>query len=267
MQRDNQIWTSLEELAAAITAHYSVTDPTTTLAQYLEQVKQYPLYLDWFDRIEAILRSLGPLEVIEYGSGPGILAQRVSVQCSNCTYTAVEPSPIFRNMTLAQHPKAQVVDQTAETYSAPTPADFIIATATYHHFHDKPTALSNIFRNLKPGGTLIIADTFLPHYEFNAVYDPTNKAAFIDCVMRYVSAQIYAMPNPSLSDIADQVRTAMLDTIRIEELKVCVDILKHQLDSMGFVQTKIELMIRDDVHIPYEELGWYFITTKKPTTS
>ncbi len=259
----NKIWNTPEEIAYAVMQGYSVTDKETIRKQYLAQVAQYPLYEKWFEKIEAILTS--PQIVVEYGSGPGVLAERLKDNKNVLSYTAIEPGETFREMTIECNPKAFVFDATAETYVLPGGNffDCAIATATYHHFHDKVKSLDNIYRNLKIGGQLIIADGFLPVYEFDENFNPTDKAEFVDAVMKYVSAQIKLMPNPTEADIEDQMRTAILDTLRVEELKVCMPILEKQLALVGFQEVKIELMRQDDERVNYNHLGWYFVTAKK----
>ena len=162
-----------------------------------------------------------------------------------------------------QNPNAIVLDGAAETYISETLYDLAIATATYHHFNDKLLALKTIYRNLYPGGMLIIADGFLPEYRFDENFNPVARVEFVDAVMKYVSAQIKFMPNPSEADIEDQMRTAILDTLRIEELKVCVPIVLKQLELAGFREVNIELMKRNDSAVNYNNLGWHFITAKK----
>lgn len=258
------IWESPEELASVITQGYSVTDKEKIRAQYLEQVKQYPLYGEWFDRIDAILRKLPPNRfVIEYGSGPGILAGRLKDNPNVGNYIAIEPNETFREMTAEQNPKAIILKEIAETYMHPDSADVVVETGAYHHMHDKPKALQNMFANLRKDGKLIFADVFLPNYGFDEQFMPTDKKEFFGGVMRYAAAQIKSMLSPSEADIEDQIRTAFLDALRIEELKVCTPILQKQLEQTGFKNIAIELMTGDNPNIDYKTLGWYFITADK----
>lgn len=260
----NLIWNSVEELAAVVQAGYSVTDPITIRTQYLKQVEQYPLYKEWFNKIEKIIVSnLSNVSVIEYGSGPGILTGSLS-KCRNIEqYIVVEPNSIFREMTLSENPKAVVIDSVAEKHTQNEPVDYVLATGAYHHFYDKPLAIQNIYNNLKTNGSLIIAEVFIPNYEFDAMYKPTDKKEFLDKVMKYAAEQIKSMLDPESADIEDQVRTAILDTCRIEELKVCINILKDQLEKIGFRNIEMTLMKGTDQKINYETLGWYFVTAQK----
>jgi hypothetical protein len=132
-----------------------------------------------------------------------------------------------------------------------------------HHFSDKVKSLKNIYHNLYPGGMLVIADGFLPEYQFDNNFNPVDKTEFLNSVMKYVAAQIKFMPSPSEADIEDQMRTAMLDLFRIEELKVCISILEKQLSMAGFSEINIELMSRPDDKVNYENLGWYFVSAKR----
>ena len=259
------IWTSVEKLAESLQDAYSVTGKETIRKQYLEQVKQYPLYLEWFDKIVSqIDQEEKPVRVLEYGSGPGLLAEKLVGHRNISNYLTVEPERIFREMTAERTGSLDsVIEGTAEEYYAPNSVDLVVATATYHHFSDKPKALKNIYKNLRFGGNLIIADVFLPNYKFNSNYDPTDKTEFVESVMKYTATQIKSMPNPKTADIIDQIKTAFLDTLRVEELKVCIPIIQNQLSKTGFSDVRCELMTGEDNSIEYCVLGYYYITAKK----
>lgn len=261
----NPLWDSLSDLAKNIQQTYSVTGKEAIKKQYLGQVQQYPLYLKWFDMIEEFVNKQGDnLKILEYGSGPGLLAGKLIKNAKVKEYLAVEPEEIFREMTLEEtENKAKVIDAKGENYTNLESQDIIIATATYHHFYNKIKALKNIYSNLKKGGTLIIADVFIPEYEFDNNYNPKNKSAFIERVLEYTSAQIMSMPSPKTEDIADQIKTAFLDTLRIEELKVCLPIIKKQLEEIGFKNIKYELMKGDNDKLNYTHLGYHFLTATK----
>ncbi len=266
---NNQIWTSIEELGDTVCSGYSVTNPENILNQYLAQVRQYPLYTEWFDRIEKFILELNKqVNVLEYGPGPGILAQRLITVHLIEKYTTVEPEKLFRNMVSRRTGnKANVINETAETYIRPCSSDIVVMTATYHHFHDKLKAMRNVCTNLRPGGYVLIGDAFIPQYEFDDSYNPVRKDEFLKKIIDYASAQILAMPNPKKNDIADQIRTMILDVLRIEELKVCVQITLSQLQKAGFEQISSTLMKLNNPNIDDRDLGYYFITAKKPQVS
>ena len=114
-QDNNHLWGSLDELACALRTTYSVSDPVAMREQYLNQVRQYPLYVAWFDKIIShIEQSPKKLDVLEYGSGPGILAKRIVNHFNVNSYTAIEPERTFREMTSHETMgKAQVLEGTA----------------------------------------------------------------------------------------------------------------------------------------------------------
>lgn len=264
-KNSNQIWESINELGEALQKGYSVTDPETIKKQYLAQVKQYPLYLDWFDRIEKIIKKQNkPVKILEYGSGTGLLAGRLIRNKMVEKYVVVEPEKMFREMTKKEtRGKAKIIDGTGENYSNKNYFDIIIATATYHHFFNKPKAIKNFYDNLKNNGLLIVAEVFIPEYKIDNNYNPSTKVQFIENVLKYASAQILAMPKPKEADVIDQIKTAFMDILRIEELKVCISVLRKQLKQAGFKQIKKELMKGKDKKINYTNLGYYFIVAKK----
>lgn len=261
---NNKIWQSIDELAEKIQEGYSVTDPKAIGEQYMATVAQYPFYQKWFDKILEVVRQNNYTSVIEYGPGPGVLAGKLAGSGVVKNYLGVEPGEIFRQMTKQEvGDLGEVVDTLAEDLITDTKFDCAVATAAYHHFENKPEAIKKIFGNLKEGGIAIFAEVFLPDYKFDADFNPTDKKEFSESVLRYCAAQILAMPNPKSADIVDQIKAAWLDTLRIEELKVCVPILLAQLHSAGFKNIEDELMIGDNSNIDYKTLGWHFITAKK----
>lgn len=264
-KNSNQIWKSIRELGEVLQKGYSVTDKKAIRKQYLEQVKQYPLYLEWFKKIEKIINSQSdPVNVLEYGSGPGILAKILTKNKKVGEYVAIEPEKMFREMTKKETAeKAKAFDGTGENYRSKNKFDIIIATATYHHLFDKSKALENFHHNLENGGQLIIAEVFIPDYGFDKNYNPSNKGEFIENILKYASAQILSMPKPKEADIIDQIKTAFMDILRIEELKVCLPILLKQLKNIGFRDVRFELMKGKNKKINYLNVGYYFVTSKK----
>ena len=261
----NKIWKDIDSLAETLQQSYSVTGKKQILIQYLEQVKQYPLYTKWFDKIEAHLDAgKDEVSIIEYGPGPGLLAERLVAHPKVKSYIGIEPDQIFIEMTKERIGKNGSLEKNVcEKHISKIPKDLIVMTATYHHFYDKPKALANCYTSLKKGGELIIAEVFLPDYKFDAQYNPANKKEFIESVLSYASAQIKSMPNPRIEDISDQIKTAFLDIMRIEELKVCPEIVKDHLQKTGFKDIRMELMKPESKDIDANYLGYWYVTAKK----
>ncbi len=260
------IWSGLAELADAVQETYSVSGKSAIREQYLNQVRQYPLYMQWFDRVkEAVNKKGRSVSVLEYGPGPGLLAEMLADRAGVSSYTAIEPNDVFIEMTNERVGKlGKVVKGDAESYIADEKADIVVATASYHHFNNKPKALEMIRKNLKDGGNLIIADVFLPDYRYDANYDPVDKVEFVTAVLRYTAAQIMGMPDPKNADVADQVKTAILDVTRIGEQKVCLPILLEQLGKAGYKDARYEHMQGKDNKMDYASLMYYFVRAEAP---
>ena len=266
MKKDNSdgLLGSLDEIGKILQSSYSVTGEKAIKKQYMNQVKQYPLYLRWFDKISSAIPKNKDLVIIEYGSGPGLLSKKIIGNHKIEKYIVIEPEKIFREMTnKITNKRVKIINSMAEKFEYKNKADFIVATATYHHMHDKLKALKKIHKNLKKGGELIMGDVFIPEYSLNKDYNPKNKVEFVEKVLLYVTEQIISMPDPKREDIIDQIKTAFLDILRIEELKVCISVLKKQLRDVGFKDIKIELMKIKSRKINNKNLGWYFIRAKK----
>lgn len=265
MNNANQIWNSLDELAKSVQETYSVTGKQAIKEQYFNQIQQYPLYFSWYDKIKDELdKSAEPIRILEYGSGLGLLAEMLVNHPKVKPYTALEPEQIFCEMTADKiGSKGKIIKDCAESYIDNRSQDLIIGMASYHHFYDKPKALQNIYNNLKDDGQLIIADAFLPNYSFDSKYNPVNKTEFTSSVLQYATAQILSMPNPQSADVVDQIKTAILDISRIEELKVCFPICLEQLQKTGFKNIIYEHMHGADKNKDYGSLGYYFIKAKR----
>lgn len=259
----SSLWSSLGELTAALLNGYSVTDDLRK--QYEEQVKQYPLYPVWFEKVIGCLDAEEhKVRVTEYGPGIGILAEKLVSHPKVAEYVAIEPDEKFAEKTReVTGNKAKIIKSTAEEYVNPNSTDRIILTASYHHFSDKPRALKNIYTNLMNGGEVIMGEVFLPHYEYDENYDPVDKRVFVQSVLKYAAAQIKAMPSPREEDIADQISTAILDMARIEEKKVCESIVREQLKRTGFSYINIERMEGNNPAVNYDPLGYRFVTARK----
>ena len=254
-----------KEIADVIISIYSVGDDKDSVNQYISTVSQYPLYPQWFEKIiKGLDKKKELVDVLEYGPGPNPFSKIIANHPKVKRYTAIEPKENYREIIREEISNlGKVINSTAEEYDAPDSADVIIATAAYHHFHDKPKAISNMHKNLRDGKELIIADVFTENYEFDENYDPVDKKDFVNKMARYAAAQIMAMPNPSSWDIEDQIKTFVLDVMRIGELKVCPNIIKTQLQNSGFKNLAITKMMGNDPKIDYGVLGYYFITAKK----
>ncbi len=261
-----KIWNSVDELASVLQKAYSVTEIVKLKQKYMQQLEQYPLYEGWFRRIEQIVdEEKKPGSVIEYGPGPGLLAEILARNSNVSELICVEPDRAFFDMTNERIKRynAKTVLSTAEEFSNPDFADVIINVATYHHLDDKPLALGNMHGNLKEDGKLIIADVFVPDYDFDENYQPKERIQFTEGKLLNGAAQILGMPNSGLDEIVDQIKTTLLEVIGIEEMKVCIPVLRRHLEEAGFNNITIELMKGENKLLDYGAYGWYFITAQK----
>lgn len=120
------------------------------VAEIFDQVRpDYPpAAVDW-------LTGPGRLTVIELGAGTGKLTRGLSA--AGHDVLAVEPAPEMIAMLQQNVKRVRSAVATAEAIPAPSrSADVVVASHSFHWF-DKPEALPEIARVLRPGGRLAVA--------------------------------------------------------------------------------------------------------------
>ncbi len=115
-----------------------------------------------------IVQSLGTLEwgatVVELGTGPGLLAIELHKLWPLVRFIGVDPcSEMLRiakkNAGEAGMPGFEASEGTAEEIPLASPsADLVISQSSFHEWEDPHRGLVEVFRILKPGGSLILKD-------------------------------------------------------------------------------------------------------------
>lgn len=103
-----------------------------------------------------------PLVGVDLGSGTGRFTPALAEAFGGPIH-GVEPAGGMRRAAEAGsiHPRVSYVAGRAEAIPLPdASADFVLMFLSYHHVADKPAAAREILRVLKPGGRLILRNTF-----------------------------------------------------------------------------------------------------------
>jgi SAM-dependent methyltransferase len=119
----------------------------------------------WIDAFAAVLPERRPLAGLDVGSGTGRLTPALARAFG--PVTGVEPAVRMREIAQAQspHPDVEYVAGSAEELPVPSgSADYALMFLSWHHVQDKPRAVEELARVLKPGGRLLLRSNFSDHH-------------------------------------------------------------------------------------------------------
>jgi hypothetical protein len=73
------------------------------------------------------------------------------------------------------------------------------------------------------------------------------------------------MSAPEIPDVVDQITTAILDIMQIEEMKVCVGVLEEQLRQVGYDIHTCNLLHTGKNDARAASRGWYYVVASRAT--
>jgi ubiquinone/menaquinone biosynthesis C-methylase UbiE len=139
------------------------------------------LYQPADDVIPDLLRARGEVAVLDVGCGTGnwLTAQVAAFQSRPIRWHGVDPSPAMLERAHTKLPSAELRLGRAEALTYPAAAfDYVYSSFAFHHFEDKPRALDELLRVLKPSGMLRIVnvDPFKTPLWWPCVFFPETVA-------------------------------------------------------------------------------------------
>lgn len=112
-----------------------------------------------FERLAAFKVGLPNQDVIDLGTGTGTLARGFALR--GCTVTGVDTDPRMiaaaRELDRVSQVSIRYVEATAESTSLDSDSADVVTAGQCWHWFDRPRAVAEVIRLLKPGGKLAIA--------------------------------------------------------------------------------------------------------------
>ena len=198
----------------------------------------------WLSAFGALLPERRPLVGLDVGSGTGRFTPALAQAFG--PVTGVEPSVRMREVAQAesQHPGVNYLAGSAEDLPVPSgSADYALMFLSWAHVQDKPRAVRELARVLKPGGRLLLRSNFSDHippsgwwleyfprgYDVDAArFQPLHEviAAFTSDGWRV--AEFGRVIEPSSG-----TRGEMLERLRLRTLSTFADFTPDELEA-GF---------------------------------
>ncbi|MBT2213160.1 class I SAM-dependent methyltransferase [Actinomadura sp. NEAU-AAG7] len=119
----------------------------------------------WLSAFEAALPARGPLAGLDVGSGTGRFTPALARAFG--PVTGIEPSARMREDAQMQSlpPGVRYLAGSAEDIPVqPGSADYVLMFLSWHHVQDKPGAIRELSRVLRPGGRLLMRANFSDHH-------------------------------------------------------------------------------------------------------
>jgi ubiquinone/menaquinone biosynthesis C-methylase UbiE len=119
----------------------------------------------WVSAFAAVLPERRPLAGLDVGSGTGRFTPALADAFG--PVTGVEPSVRMREAAQAQsrHPGVRYLAGSAEDLPVLSgSADYALMFLSWHHVQDKPRAVKELARVLRPGGRLLLRANFSDHH-------------------------------------------------------------------------------------------------------
>ncbi|MFG1959855.1 class I SAM-dependent methyltransferase [Nonomuraea sp. NPDC049028] len=119
----------------------------------------------WISAFAAVLPEGRPLVGLDVGAGTGRFTPALARAFG--PVTGVEPSVRMREIAQAQsrHPDVRYLASSAEDMPVPSAsADYALMFLSWHHVQDKPLAVRELARVLRPAGRLLLRANFSDHH-------------------------------------------------------------------------------------------------------
>ncbi|MEU1616775.1 class I SAM-dependent methyltransferase [Streptomyces sp. NPDC005722] len=197
----------------------------------------------WIDAFEGVLPERRPLAGLDVGSGTGRFTPALARTFG--PVVGVEPSFRMREVARARsgHPGVRYLAGSAEEMPVPSgSADYALMFLSWHHVRDKPRAVRELARVLRPGGRLLLRGNFSDHhprpwwlehfprgYEADAaIFQPLHEviAMFTTAGWKVVGYGTVTEPSPG-------TRGDVLERLRLRTLSFFAQLTPEEVEA-GF---------------------------------
>ena len=225
----------------------------------------------WISAFGAVLPDRRPLDGLDVGSGTGRFTPALARAFG--PVTGVEPSARMREIAQAQsrHPGVRYLAGSAEDIPVPSgSADYVLMFLSWHHVQDKPRAVGELARVLRPAGRLLLRANFSDHHPRPwwqehfpggyaadaALFQPLHEviAMFTSAGWRVTS--FGTITEPSYGTYGD-----MLERLRLRTLSFFAQLSPAELEA-GF--RRLEQAVAADPGAPAPVLTEPLLTLERP---
>jgi ubiquinone/menaquinone biosynthesis C-methylase UbiE len=106
-----------------------------------------------------------PGRILDVGCGTGRLLRKLGERWPSSQLLGVDPNEGMVSVARRLTPLASLHVGTAESIPIDSASiDLVVTSISFHHWADQPRALREVFRVLRPGGCLCLADITLPRW-------------------------------------------------------------------------------------------------------
>ncbi|MCA2229034.1 class I SAM-dependent methyltransferase [Nonomuraea aurantiaca] len=211
----------------------------------------------WISAFGAVLPERRPLVGLDVGSGTGRFTPALARAFG--PVTGVEPSVRMRETAQAQslHPDVRYLAGSAEDMPVPSAsADYALMFLSWHHVQDKPRAVRELARVLRPAGRLLLRANFSDHhprpwwlehfprgFEADAaLFQPLHEVIEMFTSDGWRVAGFGTVTEPSAGTLGD-----MLQRLRLRTLSFFAQLSPDELEA-GF--RRLEQAVAADPDVP-----------------
>lgn len=211
----------------------------------------------WLGAFAAVLPARRPLAGLDLGSGTGRFTPALADAFG--PVTGVEPSVRMREVAEAGpgHPGVRYLAGSAERLPVPSGgADYALMFLSWHHVEDKPRAVDELARALRPGGRLLLRANFrdhhpepwwLEHFPRGLEADAAIFQPLHEVIAMFTSAGWRVVNFGTVTEPSAGTRGEMLERLRLRTLSFFGQLDPDEL-AAGFA--RLERFVAEDPDAP-----------------